>query len=248
MRLIPSLRSALRARQYSRATEKAYVHWTVRYVRFHDVRHPSDMGEAEVAAFLEHLVVEGRVSASTQNQALCALAFLYKEVVGRPLGDLGPFRFAKRRKVLPVVLSRGEVVQLLERLEPDHRCMASLMYGAGLRIGECVALRVQDIDVARRQLLVRAGKGGKDRVTLLPQTAIPGLARRLEHVRLLLADDIANGFEGVTMPQALATKYPNAARELRWQFVFPASRLCEDADGRRFRHHVDPSVMQRAVQ
>ncbi len=248
MRLIPSLRTALRARQCAQATERAYVHWTLRYVRFHGVRHPAEMGEREVAAFLEHLVVSGRVAASTQNQALCALVFLYKEVVGRPLGDLGPFRFAKRRMVLPVVLSRTEVQQLLARLEPDYQCMASLMYGAGLRVGECVALRVQDIDVHRRQLLVRDGKGGKDRVTLLPQSAMAGLQRRLDHVRLLLADDLANDFAGATLPHALAAKYPGASRTLRWQFLFPASRLCEDSDGKRFRHHLDPSAPQRAVQ
>ena len=247
MRLIPSLRTALRARHYAPATERAYVHWTLRYVRFHGVRHPADMGEREVAAFLEHLVMTGGVSASTQNQALCALVFLYKEIVGRPLGDLGPFRFARRRVSLPVVLSRAEVSKLLAQLDPNHQCMASLMYGAGLRVGECVALRVQDIDFQRRQLVVRGGKGDKDRVTLLPHSALGALQRRIEHARLMLADDVANGFAGATLPHALAAKYPTAATTLRWQYVFPASRLCEDAQGRRLRHHLDPSAVQRAV-
>jgi len=248
MKLIPSLRAALRARHYSQATEKAYVHWTLRFVRFHGIRHPNELAEAEVVAFLNHLVVEGHVSASTQNQALCGLVFLYREVVGRPLGDLGPYRFSERPNVLPTVLDRREVDALLAQLNPSYRLMAQLMYGSGLRVGECVALRVQDVDFVRKCLAVRHAKGAKDRFTLLAEAAVPALRRQVEKARFILDDDLAVDFGGVTLPDAFERKVPAAPRDLAWQFVFAASRLCRDANGRLRRHHLDVSAVQRSMQ
>lgn len=248
MRLIPSVYAALRARQYARATQKAYVHWTLRFVRYHGIKHPKDMGEAEVAAFLSHLVDDGKVSASTQNQALCALGFLYKEIIQRPLGDLGAYRFAARSQTLPVVLSEVEVGALIRALDPPYRLMAEIMYGSGLRVGECVALRVQDVDFERRCIAVRHGKGAKDRMTLLPERVVPGLRRQIEQARLRLADDIEMGFAGATMPHAYDRKAPSAPRSIEWQFVFGASRLCKDESEAQYRHHLDPSAVQRVVK
>ncbi len=248
MRLIPSLRAALGARHCARSTEKAYVQWTLRFVRYHGVRHPNELGEPEVAAFLGHLVTEDNVSASTQNQALCALVFLYKEVVKRPLGDLGPYRFSSRPQTLPVVLSQTEVGALVRQLEPPYRLMAEAMYGSGLRVGECVALRVQDVDFDRKCITVRAGKGRKDRATLLPDRLIPGLQRQIELARIRLADDLDAGFVGATLPYAYDRKVPSAPQELGWQFIFAASRLCTDSDGARHRHHLDASAVQRAMK
>lgn len=247
MRLIPSLVAALRARHYSEATERAYVHWVLRFVRFHGVRHPGEMGEEEVVAFLNDLIVVQEVSASTQNQALCALVFLYKEVIGRPLGVLGPYRYAPRAVSLPVVLERDEVLAILERLEAPFRLMAELMYGSGLRVGECVSLRVADIDLARRCVVVRDGKGGKERQTLLPDAVAPEMQRQLELVRVRLQDDCEAGFSGVSLPDAMSRKAPSAGRELPWQFLFAASRMYE-IGSRRYRHHLDASVVQRALR
>jgi len=248
MRLIPSLCEALRGRQSSPATERAYVHWAVRYVHFHGLRHPKDLSESDVAAFLSHLVVEGKVSASTQNQALCALSFLYKEVIGRPLGDIGAFRFAKRPTLLPVVLDAKEVKALLQQLKHPYRLMGQLMYGAGLRLGECISLRVHDLDFERKCLNVRAAKGAKDRQTLLPETAIAALQRQVEYTKMRLESDIETGFKGATMPSAFDRKVPSAATSIGWQFIFPASRLCTDDEGAQHRHHTDPSAVQRAVR
>jgi integron integrase len=248
MRLIPSLCEALRGRQSSRATEKAYVHWAVRYIHFHGLRHPKDLLDSDVAAFLSHLVVEGKVSASTQNQALCALSFLYKEVIGRPLGDIGAFRFAKRPTLLPVVLEAQEVRRLLQQLKHPYRLMGQLMYGSGLRLGECISLRVQDLDFARKCVNVRAAKGAKDRQTLLPEAVFGAVQRQIELAKIRLESDLEAGFKGVTMPTAFDRKVPSAATSIGWQYVFPASRLCTDDDGASHRHHTDPSAVQRVVR
>lgn len=248
MKLIPRLRSAILARQYSASTERAYVHWVIRYVRFHGLKHPSDLGDADVAAFLSHLVEELEVSASTQNQALCALSFLYKEVIGRPLGDLGPFRFAQRPVTLPTVLSPRDVMAVLGAVAQPYRSMAELMYGSGLRLSESIGLRVQDVDFGRRCITVRDGKGAKDRQTLLAETAMATLKRQVEMARLRLEEDLEKGFAGVTMPKALARKFVSAPKELGWQYLFPASRLTPGANGELLRHHIDPSAVQRAVK
>jgi integron integrase len=193
-------------------------------------------------------VVDQNVAASTQNQALCALVFLYKEVVGRPLGDLGPYRYAQRPSKLPVVLTQDEVVELIGALNPPYRLMAEIMYGSGLRVSECIALRVQDIDFGRKSIVVRAGKGDKDRLTLLADRIVPGLQRQIDHARIRLAEDLELGFAGVTIPHAYERKVPSAPRSLPWQFLFAATRLCDDPRGAKYRHHMDPSAVQRAIK
>jgi len=248
MRLIPRLSAALRLRQCSLATEKAYVRWTVRFIKFHGMRHPDELGEAEVVKFLNGLVVEGQVSASTQNQALCALVFLYKEVLGRPLGELGPYRFAERAATLPTVLERGEAMAVIRQLAPPYRLMAELMYGSGLRVSECVSLRVQDIDLARRCITVRAAKGAKDRQTLLPEALVNGLQQMIDLARTRLEADIDGGFAGATLPAAFERKAPNAGKSLGWQFIFASGRLCQGEDGRVYRHHLDVSAIQRLIK
>ncbi|MFO0748092.1 MAG: integron integrase [Myxococcota bacterium] len=248
MRLVPSIYAALSARQYADATQKAYVQWALRFIRFHGVRHPKEMGEKEVTDFLSSLVVQGKVAASTQNQALCALVFLYKEVIGRPLGDLGPYRFAERPQTLPVVLTQVEAATLIRALEPPYRLMGELLYGSGLRVSECVALRVQDLDFGRKCIAVRHGKGAKDRLTLLPERAVPALQRHVDQARIRLANDLESGFAGATLPKAYDRKSPHAGQSLEWQYLFPASRFCADGDETQRRHHLDPSALQRAMK
>jgi integron integrase len=207
------------------------------------------MGAAEVEQFLSGLAVEGGVSASTQNQALAALLFLYRDVLGIDLPWLDGIVRARRPERLPVVLTRHEVAALLSKLAGRERLMAMLLYGSGLRLLECVGLRVKEIDLEKREILVRAGKGDKDRVTMLPETAREPLIRHLESVRRQYQADLDREFGGATLPGAIDRKYPNAAREWAWQYVFPASRLCFDgANGVYRRHHLDQTVLQRAVR
>jgi integron integrase len=243
------VREALRVRHRSPRTEKAYVGWIRRYIIINGKRHPSEMGAAEVEGFLSSLAVEGGVSASTQNQALAALLFLYRDVLGIDLPWLDGIVRARRPERLPVVLTRNEVVALLGKLRGRERLMAMLLYGSGLRLLECVGLRVKEIDVEKREILVRAGKGDKDRVTMLPEAAREHLVRHLESVRRQYQADLVQEFGGATLPGAIDRKYPNAAREWAWQYVFPASRLCFDgATGVYRRHHLDQTVLQRAVR
>jgi integron integrase len=248
-RLADQLRDALRRRHYSYRTEQAYLHWMRRFVFFHNKRHPLEMAEPEVAAFLTHLAVERRVSASTQNQALNALLFLYKQVLGRDIGLIQGVTRAKRSERLPVVLTHEEVQSVLGRLAGREWLMACLMYGAGLRVTECLRLRVKDIDFGLNQIVVRDGKGQKDRVTPLPAVVVPALREQLREVMRVRAGDLADGYGEVSLPFALARKYPNAARELPWWYVFPASARCRDPySGGMKRHHLDDSVIQRAVR
>jgi integron integrase len=247
--LITRLRNELRARHYSPRTEQAYVLWTRRFVRFHGMRHPGDMGEDEVNRFLTHLAVEQHVSPSTQNQALSALLFLYAKVLGRGLDHFGSVVRARKAERLPIVLSREEVRALLDRLSGDTWLMASLMYGSGLRLRECLRLRVQHVDLERRVVLVREGKGGRDRSTMLPGGLVEPLRRHLSWVRTVHRRDLADGFGRVALPDALGRKYPNAPREWGWQWVFPQRKRWRDrATGAQGRHHCDPSVPQRAVR
>jgi integron integrase len=248
-RLLDRVRQALRARHLSRRTEEAYVAWIRRFIFFHDKRHPAEMGAAEVTKFLTSLAVDGQVAASTQNQALSALLFLYKDVLEVDLPWLDGIVRARRPERLPVVLSRDEVRALFQRLDGVSRLMASLLYGAGLRVLECCRLRVQDIDFATNQIVVRGGKGDKDRVTMLPGIAKPGLLEHLEDVRVQHRHDLAAGAGWVELPTALTRKYPNAGREWVWQWVFPATRIYRDRlTGQRRRHHLHESVLQRAVK
>ena len=247
-RLLARLRDGLRSRHYSKSTEESYLSWTKRYIRFHNIRNPAEMGAPEVNEFLTHLAVQGHVSASTQNQALCALIFLYKHVLGKDLGDLGPLIRARRPTRLPVVLTRGEVKAIMAYLEGEVRLMAHLMYGGGLRLMECLRLRVQDVDIEANQILVRDGKGFKDRLTMLPATSKQDLLDHLCDVRKTHGADLADGWGKVEMPYALARKYPMAASDWSWQWVFPQkNRWINHATGSQGRHHVDESVVQKKV-
>ena len=247
--LIQRLRTELKARHYSPRTEQAYVLWTRRFVRFHDLRHPAEMDEDEVNRFLTYLAVERQVSPSTQTQALSAILFLYRNVLGRRLGDLGPLVRARRQRRLPVVLSRAEVRAVLAHMTGDTWLMASLMYGSGLRVRECLALRVQHLDLERRTILVRDGKGSKDRSTMLPTGLVEPMERHLDAVRGIHARDLAKGFGRVALPDALARKYPSAPTEWAWQWAFPQRRRWRNAaTGKQGRHHCDPSVPQRAFR
>ena len=248
-KLLDQVREAIRTRHYSVRTEEAYVSWSKRFIFFHGKRHPLEMGEAEIAQFLSALAVHGQVSASTQNQALCALVFLYRHVLDQDLGWLDDVVRAKRPQRLPVVLTRPEVKALLSAMEGLHWIMASLLYGAGLRLLECLRLRVKDIDFSSNQILVREGKGKKDRRTMLPAAVKEPLAVHLEQVRQLHQHDLAQGFGRVYMPAALQRKYPNANREWGWQWVFPSSQISLDPrSGEHRRHHLHESVLQRAVK
>ena len=248
-KLLDQVREAIRMRHYSGRTEEAYVGWIKRFILFHGKRHPLDMGEDEITCFLSALAVHGQVSASTQNQVLCALVFLYRHVLGQSLGWLDDIVRAKRPQRLPVVLTKAEVKALLSALEGMHWIMASLLYGAGLCLLECLRLRVKDIDFASHQILLREGKGNKDRRTMLPAAVQELLTADLEHVRQRHQHDLAQGFGRVFVPNALQRKYPHANSEWGWQWVFPSSQISLDPrSGERRRHHLHESVLQRAVK
>jgi integron integrase len=247
-RLLDQVREALRVRHYSRRTERAYVAWIRRYIVFHGKRHPVDMGAAEVSTFLSYLAVEGKVSASTQNQALAALLFLYDSTLGIDLPWLEDLVRAATPQRLPVVLSRDEVRAVLLSLRGTPRLMAVLLYGAGLRLLECAHLRIKDLDFSANQIVVRSGKGDRDRVTLLPAAVKPALQGQLERVRAQHENDLRAGAGWVQLPHALSRKYPNAGREWPWQWVFPATRTYTDpVTGQWRRHHLHETVIQRAV-
>jgi len=247
--VIDRLVTVIRQRNYSIRTEEAYRSWTERFLAFIGHRDPRTAGAAEVMSFLETLAVQGNVAASTQNQALNALVFFYGQALEQPLGDLGSFIRAKRPQRLPVVLTRGEVLRLLDQLEGAYRLMASLLYGTGMRLMECLRLRVKDVDFAYRQIVVRDGKGQKDRVTPLPDKLIEPLRAHLEQVQTLHEADLSQGNGEVFLPSALARKYPNAAREWGWQYVFPSGRLSVDPrSGAIRRHHLHENGLQKAVK
>ena len=248
-KLLDQLRKALRAHHYSRRTEQTYVMWVKRFIFFHNVCHPADMAEPEINAFLTHLAIEEKVSASTQNQALSALLFLYRHVLSREIGDLGAVIRARKPKRLPVVMTRDEVKAVLAQLTGDKWLMASLMYGAGVRLMECLRLRVQDIDFARDDITVRDGKGAKDRITMLPQLLKKPLREHLRKVKAIHERDLAEGWGRVRMPDALDRKYPNAPVDWRWQWVFPQeNRWKNPKTGEQGRHHTDESLVQKAVK
>jgi integron integrase len=248
-RLMDEMREAMRSRHYSKRTEQAYCLWVKRYIRFHKLRHPAEMTEPEINAFLTHLAVEEKVSASTQTQALCAILFLYRHVLFYELGDLGDIIRARKPKHLPIVLTREEVRAVLGQMEGETWLMASLLYGAGLRLMECLQLRVLDIDFEMNEITVRDGKGGKDRVTMLPEQLKPSLRDQLRRARAIHERDLAEGWGSVMLPDALDRKYPNAPREWRWQWVFPqATRWKDTSTSQQGRHHVHETVLQRAVK
>ena len=248
-KLLDKVRDKIRAKHYSIRTETQYVQWIKRFILFHGKRHPKDLGASEVEAFLTHLAVAGNVSASTQNQALSALLFLYREVLGIDLPWLDNVVRAKKPLRLPVVLTRSEVALVLERMEGVYSLMARLLYGTGMRLMECCRLRVKDVDFGRREILIREGKGAKDRVTMLPETVIQLLQAHLAKRRLMYEDDLAKGMAEVFLPDALARKYPNAASEWAWQYVFPSGSYSVDPrNGRERRHHIDEKLLQRAMK
>jgi integron integrase len=247
-KLLDRVRDEVRIRHYSRRTEEAYAHWIRRYIVFHGKRHPRDLGAVEVTAFLSWLAGEKHVSACTQNQAFSALLFLYQRVLRQDLGAVEHPVHAKRPVRVPVVLSVEEVRRVFKELSGVTWLVASFLYGAGLRLQECLELRVKDIDFDRREVVVRRGKGQKDRRVMLPDAVRDRLREHLEVVRDRHARDVAAGFGRVVLPAALNLKYPNAATEWRWQFVFPAGRICRDARyGPPSRFHLHESVVQRAV-
>ena len=248
-RLIESFHAAIRARHYSRRTGEAYWHWVRRFVFFHGRRHPRELGAAEVSAFLSSLATQRNVAAATQNQALSALLFLYRNVLGEELPWLADMVRAQRPVRLPAVLSEAELRRLLACVEDSAGLMVGLLYGAGLRQIECLSLRVKDVDFAYRQILVRDGKGARDRVTMLPQRLVQPLQAHLGRVRLLHRRDVAQGYGEVSLPFALGRKYPRAAREWAWQFVFPsANRSADPESGVIRRHHVHPDTLGRIVK
>ena len=249
LKLLDRLRQALRSRHYSKRTENTYVMWVKRFICFHNVRHPAEMAESEINAFLTHLAVERHVSASTQNQALSALLFLYRHLIGREVGKLGNLIRARKPKRLPVVMNREEVKTVLSQLVEDKRLMAGLMYGTGLRLIECLRLRVQEIDFERKEITVRDGKGAKDRVTMLPESLKSPLQQHLRQINWIHERDLANGWGLVLMPDALDRKYPNAASEWCWQWVFPQKNRWKDPRTKwEGRHHVDASILQKAFK
>ena len=249
MKLLDQLRRAIRVRHYSIRTEHAYVDWTKRYVHYHALKHPKDMGAAEIEQFLSHLASDCNVAASTQNQALSALVFLYKHVLLRDPGIFKDVVRAKRPKKLPVVLSLDETARLLSHMDGLRRIMAELMYATGMRIIELVRLRIKDIDFDRNQIVIREGKGKKDRTAPLPPELVKDLKRQADRAKELHERDLAEGYGEVYLPNALAKKYPNAAREFCWQYIFPSrQRSTDPRSGTVRRHHVYESVMQKAIK
>ena len=268
-KLLDQLSDTLRAKHYSYRTEEAYLDWVRRYILYHHKKHPAKMGADEIRAFLVHLAVERSVAASTQNQALSAILFLYREVLRQEIEPI-LLTSAKRPERLPTVLTHAETVSVLDQLDGAHKLMAQLLYGSGLRLMECVRLRLKDLDFQYKTITVRDGKGEKDRITPMPDSLIPRLQRQVERVRLLHDEDLSAGFGQVYLPNALEKKYPNAPTELIWQYLFPASKRSLDPrslpagdreafrvfaegglgvrSGLMRRHHLEPSGLQRAVK
>jgi len=254
-KLLDQVRAATRVKHYSLRTEQAYTDWIRRFIVFHSKqnagiwRHPREMAETEVSEFLTHLARDENVAASTQNQALSALLFLYKEVLKQEMGWIDQVERAKKPARLPVVLSQQEVKRIFAHLEGTPKLMAALLYGSGLRLMECVRLRVKDIDFAYAQITVRDAKGGRDRVTMLPANLAEPLQRHLLKVKTQHEQDLADGFGNVDLPFALERKYPNANREWPWQYVFASSRLTQDSrSGKKQRHHIAEGILQIALK
>jgi len=239
----------MRVQHYAIRTEQAYVEWIKRFILYHGKRHPDEMGESEVAAFLTHLVVDRNVAPATQGQALNALIFLYRKVLNRPMGEIPDIVRSKKKVKVPIVLTQTEIANLLSKLEGVHWLTGCLLYGSGLRLMECIRLRVKDLDFDRLSITIRCGKGGKDRVVTLARELVIPLQRHLESVKTVHERDLAEGFGRVHTPYALARKYPDAAVSWGWQYVFPATRRSIDPrTGVVRRHHMDESSLQKAVK
>ncbi len=248
-KLLDQLRDAVRAKHYSYRTEETYVHWVLRFILFHNKRHPNEMASTEVGQFLTFLAAEKKVSASTQNQALNAIVFLYREVLKKDFGLLKDVVRAKRPKHVPEVLTVNETQRLLNALKGIHRLLAELLYGTGMRLMECLTLRVKDIDFGRKLIVVRDGKGMKDRITLLPDKLILPLQNQLKYARLIHQQDLSQGFGRVYLPYALDRKYPHADREWMWQYVFPSIHRSQDPRTYIWRrHHLHETIIQVSVK
>ena len=242
-------REVMRFRRLALRSEQTYLDWIKRFILFHAKRHPKDMGAAEVGVFLTHLAVQLKVSASTQNQALNALVFLYRHVLGRDFGMLEGVERAKRSVRVPVVLSKAEVQRLLAALPPKYRLFFQFLYGTGLRLMEALRLRVKDVDFERGQIIVRSGKGDKDRVTMLPESLRAGLLEQRHRVQLLHKKDLAEGLGAVSLPGALNVKYPKAEKDWIWQWFWPGAMISVDpSDGQRKRYHLHETSIQRVIQ
>ncbi len=248
-RLIHQIRDVMRYKHYSRRTEESYIHWIRRFIVFHNKQHPKDMGKDEVVKFLTHLAVNRQVAPSTQNLALSSILFLYKEVLKIELPWIDNFQRAKRSTHIPVVFTREEIKRLFAQLDGTYWLMFSLMYGSGLRLMECVRLRVKDIDFHYRQLIIRDGKGSKDRVTVLPATLIEPLQNHLARVKVRHEQDLVDGYGKVHLPYALERKYPNASRMFEWQYVFPAKTIGKDPrSSHAGRHHIHETALQKQIK
>ena len=250
MKLMEQVRNKIRYKQYSLRTEQAYAGWIKRYIFFHNKRHPSEMGASEIESFLTYLAVKRKVSASTQNLALCAILFLYRDVLEIELPWLDDFSPAKRPQRLPVVLSREEVQTLLDNVEkPLYALILRLLYGTGMRLMECIRLRVKDLDFERSEIMIREGKGRKDRVTVLPSAVMDDLTKQLSISRRWYNQDRVNQVPGVFLPDALERKYPNAGKEWAWHWVFPSAKLSTCPRTRVIRrHHMDEKAIQRSMK
>lgn len=247
-KLLTQLRTEIRRRNYSYHTEKSYCNWVVRYVRFHNLIHPSKLEGKHVVAFLNHLATNRRVAASTQNQALCALVFLYEHILKQPLNELQSLKRAKKPKRLPVVLSKQEAKNIFGQLGRISRLVTGLLYGSGLRISEALRIRINDLDFEYKQLTVRNGKGQNDRITMLPESLIPDLKEQVAKVKFLHDSDLEKGFGQTILPKALSVKYPNADRLFRWQYLFPSkSRQKDPRSGIRHRYHIDAVTIRQEV-
>jgi len=247
-KLLDQMRDTIRTKHYSYRTEETYLDWARRYILFHQKRHPAEMGATEIQAFLAHLASERTVAASTQNQALSAILFLYREVLRKEIEPI-LLSSAKRPERLPTVLTHEEVLRVINHLSGTHKLMAQLLYGSGLRLMECIRLRMKDIDFEYKAITVRDGKGEKDRVAPLPDTITADLKRQMERARILHEQDLAEGYGEVYLPGALQRKYPNAARDLLWQYIFPAAkRALDPRSGVERRHHLDETALQRTVK
>ena len=248
-KLLDQVREKIRIRHYSIRTEEAYVSWIKRYILFHEKRHPNEMGKSDIEAFLSHLAIDRKVSASTQNQAFNALLFLYRHVLEKEIGDNINAVRAKKPKRLPTVMTKEETVKVINALTGVHQLMAKLLYGSGLRLMECARLRVKDMDIDRLQILLREAKGNKDRVTMLPESGVPSLKDHLLHVEQLFENDLKQGYGRVYLPHALERKYPKTNRQWGWQYVFPAKSLSVDPRSRvKRRHHIHENSLQKAVK
>ncbi|WP_169239617.1 integron integrase [Candidatus Roseilinea sp. NK_OTU-006] len=248
-KLLDQVSDAIRTKHYSYRTEQTYKDWIKRFILFHHKRHPKDMGAPEIQAFITHLAVEKNVSASTQNQALSAILFLYRHVLQMEMDVPADIIRAEKSKTLPTVLTHAEALAVISQMSGVTQLMAKILYGSGLRLMECLRLRVKDIDFGNRQIIVRDGKGEDDRVTILPDSLIPHLQGQIQTVQRIHQTDLGDGFGEVYLPYALARKYPNASRELIWQYLFPASGLSKDPQtGKIMRHHLDPSLLQKAIR